>query len=311
MMHGDRTWTWREHLAEAAAEASALIALRRPVAADACRCAAGQHARDAAVDGGRGARRIRAVRDQHDAPRRRPGRRHPARPTASWCSSTPSTCRCSTASTSAVRRCSTSTGPTTATRWRRRNRLCRIAKSTGADPVVMLFTSGTSGDPKAVRFAHAMAVLCGASLAERFELTADDVCYLSMPLFHSNGVAAGWAVALACGATMVPAKFSPSRFLPDIRRYGATYMNYVGKPLALVLAHAREARRRRQHAARGVRQRGHRARRRRVRAAVRLPGRGQLRVQRVRRRRDARGRHARRDRSARAIRASASTTPTP
>jgi fatty-acyl-CoA synthase len=78
-------------------------------------------------------------------------------------------------------------------------------------------------------------VLCGASLAERFELTADDVCYLSMPLFHSNGVAAGWAVALACGATMVPAKFSPSRLLADIRRYGATYMNYVGKPLALVL----------------------------------------------------------------------------
>ena len=113
--------------------------------------------------------------------------------------------------------------------------MCRIAKSSGMDPVVMLFTSGTSGDPKAVRFAHAMAVLCGASLAERFELTADDVCYLSMPLFHSNGVAAGWAVALACGATMVPEKFSPSRFLSDIRRYGATYMNYVGKPLALVL----------------------------------------------------------------------------
>jgi fatty-acyl-CoA synthase len=105
----------------------------------------------------------------------------------------------------------------------------------GMDPVVMLFTSGTSGDPKAVRFAHAMAVMCGSSLAERFEMTADDVCYLSMPLFHSNGVAAGWAVALACGATMVPEKFSPSRFLPDIRRYGATYMNYVGKPLAMVL----------------------------------------------------------------------------
>jgi fatty-acyl-CoA synthase len=33
----------------------------------------------------------------------------------------------------------------------------------------------------------------------------------------------------------VPAKFSPSGFLRDVRRYGATYMNYVGKPLALVL----------------------------------------------------------------------------
>ena len=30
MMHEDRTWTWREHLAEAAAEASALIALADP-----------------------------------------------------------------------------------------------------------------------------------------------------------------------------------------------------------------------------------------------------------------------------------------
>lgn len=106
----------------------------------------------------------------------------------------------------------------------------------GADPVVIIFTSGTSGDPKAVRFAHAMGVMCGASLVERFELSCDDVCYLAMPLFHSNGVAAGWAVAIACGATMVPAKFSPSRFLADIRRFGVTYMNYVGKPLALVLA---------------------------------------------------------------------------
>jgi len=106
----------------------------------------------------------------------------------------------------------------------------------GADPVVIIFTSGTSGDPKAVRFAHAMGVMCGASLVERFELSAEDVCYLAMPLFHSNGVAAGWAVAISCGATMVPAKFSPSRFLADIRRHGVTYMNYVGKPLALILA---------------------------------------------------------------------------
>ncbi|QLL08268.1 fatty-acid--CoA ligase FadD1 [Mycobacterium vicinigordonae] len=106
----------------------------------------------------------------------------------------------------------------------------------GADPVVIIFTSGTSGDPKAVPFAHAMGILCGASLVERFELTRDDVCYLAMPLFHSNGVAAGWVVALSAGAAMVPAKFSPSRFLADIRRYGITYLNYVGKPLALVLA---------------------------------------------------------------------------
>jgi fatty-acyl-CoA synthase len=35
---------------------------------------------------------------------------------------------------------------------------------------------------------------------------------------------------------MVPAKFSPSRFIDDVRRYNVTYLNYVGKPLALILA---------------------------------------------------------------------------
>ena len=232
-------------------------------------------------------------------------------PTASWCSPTPSTCRCSTVSIWAVRRCSTSTGPTTATRWRRRNRLCRIAKSPVSTRVVMIFTSGTSGDPKAVRFAHAMAVMCGASLAERFELTADDVCYLSMPLFHSNGVAAGWAVAHRMrrddGAREVLAVAVPVRH-PPLRRHVHELRRQAAGAGA---GHAREARRRRQHAAGGVRQRGHRTRHRRVRAAIRMQGGGQLRLQRVRRRRHARGRHARRDRSARDIRVSASTTPTP
>ena len=35
---------------------------------------------------------------------------------------------------------------------------------------------------------------------------------------------------------MAPAKFSATGFLDDILRYGATYMNYVGKPLAYILA---------------------------------------------------------------------------
>lgn len=104
------------------------------------------------------------------------------------------------------------------------------------DTLMLIFTSGTSGNPKAVPFAHVMAILCGASLIAQFDITAADVCYLSMPLFHSNGVAAGWAVAVGSGATMVPARFSPSRFLADVRRHHVTYMNYVGKPLALILA---------------------------------------------------------------------------
>ncbi len=104
------------------------------------------------------------------------------------------------------------------------------------DTFMMIFTSGTSGDPKAVQVNHLMVLFSGLNLQGRFELGADDVCYVAMPLFHSNAVVAGWSPAVCGGATIVPAKFSASRFLADVREYGVTYMNYVGKPLAYVLA---------------------------------------------------------------------------
>ena len=104
------------------------------------------------------------------------------------------------------------------------------------DTFMLIFTSGTSGEPKAVQVAHMMVPFSGTALVQRFSITADDVCYLSMPLFHSNALMAGWSVAVASGAAMAPATFSASSLLSDLRRYGVTYMNYVGKPLAYVLA---------------------------------------------------------------------------
>ncbi|WP_040796136.1 fatty-acid--CoA ligase FadD1 [Nocardia higoensis] len=104
------------------------------------------------------------------------------------------------------------------------------------DTFMLIFTSGTSGNPKAVRLAHMMVPFAGPPLTNRFGIGPEDVCYLSMPLFHSAAILGGVCVALTSGAAMVPAKFSASTFLADIRRYGATYMNYVGKPLAYILA---------------------------------------------------------------------------
>ncbi len=107
---------------------------------------------------------------------------------------------------------------------------------TPTDTFMMIFTSGTSGEPKAVQIMHLVVLFAGISLTERFGLDASDVCYLSMPLFHSNALLAGWSAAVGAGAAMVPATFSASGLLTDLRRYGVTYMNYVGKPLAYVLA---------------------------------------------------------------------------
>jgi fatty-acyl-CoA synthase len=69
------------------------------------------------------------------------------------------------------------------------------------------------------------------------ELTADDVGYMAMPMFHSNALFAGWSpIVYAGGALALRRKFSASGFLPDVRKYHATYFNYVGKPLTYILA---------------------------------------------------------------------------
>jgi steroid-22-oyl-CoA synthetase len=103
----------------------------------------------------------------------------------------------------------------------------------------LLFTSGTTGAPKACRCSQGRMARIGAIVAQMFELDESDVCFLAMPLFHSNALMAGWAPALAAGAACAlpgGGRFSASGFLPDVRRFGATYFNYVGKPLAYVLA---------------------------------------------------------------------------
>lgn len=107
----------------------------------------------------------------------------------------------------------------------------------GDDLFMLIFTSGTSGNPKAVRVTHRMVAGPGRMLADRFELSAADTTYASMPLFHSGAVMACWAIALAVGGNFaLRRKFSASGFLPDVRRFGATFAHYVGKPLAYVLA---------------------------------------------------------------------------
>jgi fatty-acyl-CoA synthase len=112
-----------------------------------------------------------------------------------------------------------------------------VAPASPDDALMLIFTSGTSGEPKAVRCTHAKIAVPGRMLADRFGLSAADTVYVSMPMFHSNAVMAGWAVGLAAGAAIVlRRKFSASGFLPDVRAFGATYANYVGKPLSYVLA---------------------------------------------------------------------------
>jgi fatty-acyl-CoA synthase len=105
------------------------------------------------------------------------------------------------------------------------------------DLFLLLFTSGTSGAPKAVITSHGRLHFSASMIQMIKELTPDDVAYVAMPLFHSNALFTGWGPSVVTGnALALRRSFSASGFLTDVRKFGATYFNYVGKPLAFILA---------------------------------------------------------------------------
>ncbi|MEE1739583.1 AMP-binding protein [Streptomyces sp. BE147] len=103
--------------------------------------------------------------------------------------------------------------------------------------MLLYFTSGSTGAPKAAICTQGRLAGAGRSLAAHFDVRPDDVHYICMPMFHGNAVLADWAPALAGGAAVaLRRRFSASGFLDDVRAYGATYFTYVGRAVQYLLA---------------------------------------------------------------------------
>jgi fatty-acyl-CoA synthase len=102
---------------------------------------------------------------------------------------------------------------------------------------LLIFTSGTTGVPKAVRCTQGRLAGIAEVAAPGYGYTQDDVCYCPMPLFHGNALMALWGPSVKVGAAIaVRPRFSASAFLDDVRRFGATKFSYVGKAIAYILA---------------------------------------------------------------------------
>ncbi len=102
---------------------------------------------------------------------------------------------------------------------------------------LLIFTSGTTGVPKAVKCTQGRLAGIAEVAAPGYGYGADDVCYCPMPLFHGNALMALWGPSVMVGATIaVRPRFSASAFLDDVRRFGATKFSYVGKAIAYILA---------------------------------------------------------------------------
>jgi crotonobetaine/carnitine-CoA ligase len=102
---------------------------------------------------------------------------------------------------------------------------------------MLMYTSGTTGPAKAVAMPHAHCVMFALGSARALGLDQDSRFYVTLPLFHANGllmqVLATW---LAGGVALVRPKFSASAWLPEIRALGATHTNLLGATSHFVLS---------------------------------------------------------------------------
>jgi non-ribosomal peptide synthetase component E (peptide arylation enzyme) len=92
------------------------------------------------------------------------------------------------------------------------------------DPHVILFTSGTTAQPKGVVHTWNTYFASAVGLARYYECTIDDVCLMPSPIMHNTGLLAGVVTPLlARSATVVQDVWEPSVGLELISRFGCTF----------------------------------------------------------------------------------------
>ncbi|OLB80713.1 MAG: AMP-dependent synthetase [Actinobacteria bacterium 13_2_20CM_2_66_6] len=105
----------------------------------------------------------------------------------------------------------------------------RGAGAAGADDVALvLHTSGTTSRPKLVPLRQRNLAFSAENIARTYQLTADDVAFCVMPLFHIHGLMASTMATFWSGGTVVvPPAFDAMTFWPAAAEHGATWYSAV------------------------------------------------------------------------------------
>ena len=104
------------------------------------------------------------------------------------------------------------------------------------DVSMLVYTSGTTGNPKGVMITHQMYVAAGQGFATWTGATSEDRFFTCLPYFHANAQYYSTMGSLAAGASLVLVdRFSASQFWSQVRESKATIVNFIGMMMPVLL----------------------------------------------------------------------------
>jgi fatty-acyl-CoA synthase len=109
---------------------------------------------------------------------------------------------------------------------------------TAGDTALLIFTSGTTGMPKAARITHVRGQLYMRGFAGSTNARPSDRIYVALPLYHATGGLCALGAALLNGGSVVlKRRFSASHFWQEVAAEGCTMFVYIGELCRYLVNH--------------------------------------------------------------------------